>query len=94
VSKKINNYLILKTLKKMYKGTDVEALVKNANALAEIDYKEIENSKTAYPLTYNLVKYYTKEIMEEEKISKIYQFFNSWKIKYDICAEYLAEETC
>jgi hypothetical protein len=91
MSKKRNNYLILKTLQKMYKGTSVEKLVKDARDLSEINRKEIENANINYSLTDNLVKYYLKKTMKEEKISKTYQWFNFWKIQFNLSESYLAK---
>jgi|GEM_PF-5421386 len=90
MSKQKNKDLILKTLKKIYRGTTLEPLVKDAKLLEEISSKELESSKVPYYLTHNLVKYYLKETMKEEKTPKFYQLNNRWLINYEICSEYLA----
>lgn len=93
MSKQRNQYLLLQTLKKMYKGTCIEELVKDARCIQEINPLNIEESKINYYLTDKLVKFYIKETMKEEKVPKLYQFFNSWQIQCNLCAEYLAENT-
>ena len=91
MSKQKNQDLILKTLKKMYKGTSVEGLVNNAEFLTEINKDAIQNSEIDYPLTDNLVKFYLRETIKEEKISKFYYLVNFSKIYVDLCVNYLTE---
>jgi len=91
MSKQKNKGLILKTLKRIYEGTEIEHLVKNANSLEDISSKEIENSRIGYYLTHNLVDYYVNKTLKEENISKIYAYFNKFKISFEISAKYLAE---
>ncbi len=93
MSKQRNQYLLLQTLKKMYKGTCIEELVKDAKCIQEINPLDIEEARINYYLTDKLVKFYIKETMEEEKVPKLYQFFNSWQIRCNLCADYLAENT-
>lgn len=93
MSKQKNQYLLLQTLKKMYKGTCIEELVKDAKCVQEINPLDIEESKLNYYLTDKLVKFYIKETMKEEKVSNLYQFCNSWQIRCNLCTNYLAGNT-
>ena len=93
MSKKINQYLLLKTLKKIYKGTTVEKLVKDARYIHEINPRDIEESQIHYYLTDKLIKFHLKETMKEEKTPRLYQFFNSWKIRCNLSESYLAENS-
>lgn len=90
MSKQKNQDLIIKTLKKIYKGTSVENMLKDVHSIEDLSSQNIESRNIAYPITYNLVKYYLEETLNEEKVSKIYKLRNRWKLNYDICTNYIA----